>query len=1016
MHCVLLWLAVIVAMLWPASMWAQYTESVLYSFCQQGGLCPDGDNPEDATPIFDSQGNLYGTAFGGGANNGGAVYELTPPPGGSGPWTETLLYSFCQLSGCPDGQNPAAGLIFDSNGNLYGTTRNGGNSNQGGVVFELSPPAGGHGPWTEKILYSFCSNGQCSDGKSPLAGLIFDSHGNLYGNTNEGGAHGAAGAVFELSPAGGGTWTESVLYSFCGASGCTDGESPVAGLIFDSAGNLYGTTSGGGAHGGGEVFELSPAGGGRWTFNLLYSFCSASNCTDGESPVAGVIFDSSQTNLYGTAPGGGANAYGVAFELSPAGGGTWTESVLQNFCPAPCSNGSYPQGGLIFDSRGNLFGTTYDGGSNDQGVVFELSPSGGGHWTETEIHTFTGVPDGAFPSSSLIFDSQGNLYGTAGAGAHGAGAVYELSPPPLIPTMTALMTSPNPSNVGQVVTMTATVTAHDGSLPTGTVVFKSNGVSIGSAPLNNSGVAVLDYAGLQVGTDNLVAMYQGSSTLAPSTSNTVVQVVNPDVSTTAVTSAPNPSIFGQQVTITATVSPSGPPAPTGTVGFTSNGTGISGCTAVTLASGMAVCKSSTLPVGTDMIVATYSGDSNYMGSSGMLTQIVNPVPVALQFVPAPPCRVVDTRNPNGTFGGPPINGNTTRSFPLSEGDNPCGIPSSAVAYSLNVTVVPEQTLGYLTIWPTGEGQPLVSTLNSPDGRIKANAAIVPAGTPSGSVSIYVTDTTNVILDIDGYFVPNNSSTLAFYALAPCRIVDTRGPNGPLGGPFLMGGMNRDFPVLASSCGLPKQGAQAYSFNITAVPHGASGYVTLCPTPSDPHQSCPQVSTLNWSKGQVTANAAIVPAGTGGSIRVNPSNDTDLLIDVNGYFAAPGGTGALSLYPVVPCRVLDTRPHPFQFELSPPVDVRHSPCAPPSQSQAYVFNATVVPQGGGLGYLTLWPDGGPQPQVSTLNAFDGAITSNMAIVPAGQQNGKIDAYDSPLDQDDPNDVTNLILDISGYFAP
>ncbi len=412
------------------------------------------------------------------------------------------------------------------------------------------------------------------------------------------------------------------------------------------------------------------------------------------------------------------------------------------------------------------------------------------------------------------------------------------------------------------------------------------------------------------------------------------------------------------------------------------------------------------------LVGVYFPGGEYHGF--LATPIASSQPY--QFIPIVPCRVVDTRNPNGTFGGPPINGNTTRSFPLSEGDNPCGIPSTAAAYSLNVTVVPEHTLGYLTIWPTGQGQPVASTLNSPDGRIKANAAIVPAGTPSGSVSIYVTDTTNVILDIDGYFQPPASGSLQFYALPPCRVVDTRGPDGPLGGPSLAGGANRDFPVLQSACGLPQQGAQAYSFNITAVPHGASGYVTLCPTPSDPHQSCPQVSTLNWSKGQVTANAAIVPAGTGGSIRVNPSNDTDLLIDVNGYFGAPGGTGALSLYPVVPCRVLDTRPHPFQFELSPPVDVRNSPCAPPSKSQAYVFNATVVPQGGGLGYLTLWPDGGPQPQVSTLNAFDGAITSNMAIVPAGQQNGKIDAYASPLNQNDPNDVTNLILDISGYFAP
>lgn len=216
---------------------------------------------------------------------------------------------------------------------------------------------------------------------------------------------------------------------------------------------------------------------------------------------------------------------------------------------------------------------------------------------------------------------------------------------------------------------------------------------------------------------------------------------------------------------------------------------------------------STLAVGTDTIVATYSGDSNYQGSRGMLSQIVNPVPSAVQFLPIPPCRIVDTRGADGTFGGPALEGNSSRPFPLSQTGNPCNLPSSAVAYSLNVTVVPQHTLGYLTIWPTGQGQPIVSTLNSPDGRVKANAAIVPAGTPSGSVSVYVTDTTNVIVDIDGYFVPSNGSTLTFYTLTPCRVVDTRQgsqqPHG-LGSPSLSAKQTRELPILTSPClqGLP----------------------------------------------------------------------------------------------------------------------------------------------------------------------------------------------------------------------
>ena len=199
-----------------------------------------------------------------------------------------------------------------------------------------------------------------------------------------------------------------------------------------------------------------------------------------------------------------------------------------------------------------------------------------------------------------------------------------------------------------------------------------------------------------------------------------------------------------------------------------------------------------------------------------------------------------------------------------------------------------------------------------------------------------------------------------------------------------------------------------------MPHGKLGYLTVCPTPSDPSQNCPVVSTLNADQGKVTANAAIVPAGTGGAIRTFPSNDTDLIIDIDGYFGPPG-LGGLQLYPVTPCRALDTRlgSGAFQFELTPPVDVLNSPCAPPATSQAYVFNATVVPQGG-LGYLTLWPDGQDQPVVSTLNAYDGVVSSNMALVPAGTA-GKVDAWAQPLHPSDPTDLTNLILDISGYFA-
>ena len=227
---------------------------------------------------------------------------------------------------------------------------------------------------------------------------------------------------------------------------------------------------------------------------------------------------------------------------------------------------------------------------------------------------------------------------------------------------------------------------------------------------------------------------------------------------------------------------------------------------------------------------------------------------ASQFIAASPCRVADTRNPDGEFGGPPLPGGTVRNFVIPDNLD-CGIPATAAAYSLNVTVVPPGPLGFLTIWPTGESQPNVSTLNSYDGRVKATAAIVPAGS-QGAVSVFVSDTTHVVLDIDGYFAPVSNSTLAFYPLPPCRVADTRDAVGDLGGPFLTGGVPRDFPVPESTCGVSNT-AQAYSLNFTAVPHGPLGFLTVWPT----GQTQPVVSTLNSYSGQLVANAAIVPAGT-----------------------------------------------------------------------------------------------------------------------------------------------------------
>jgi hypothetical protein len=388
------------------------------------------------------------------------------------------------------------------------------------------------------------------------------------------------------------------------------------------------------------------------------------------------------------------------------------------------------------------------------------------------------------------------------------------------------------------------------------------------------------------------------------------------------------------------------------------------------------------------------------GSSASDSTVIN-VPQALRFVPVTPCRIADTRNPNGPHGGPILASGSTRDFNIPA--SACGIPANAAAYSLNMTVVPAGVLGYLTVWPTGQPQPLVSTLNS-DGRVKANAAIVPAGV-NGAIRVYSSDNTQLVIDINGYFVPTSvAQGLAFYPVTPCRVADTRLAAGTFGAPALGPNVARDFPVQSSPCGIPAT-AQAYALNMTVVPTGGVGFLTTWPAGSP----LPVVSTLNASSGAVTANAAIVPAGAGGAISVFASDSTHLIIDVNGYFAAPGAAGSLDFFTATPCRILDTRnaAGPFGGPIMGQNETRSfsvlsSSCGVPATTKAYSLNATVVPTGG-LGFLTLWGSG-TIPVVSTLNS-GGSVASNAAIVPAGI-NGAVTAFSS--------DPTHLILDINGYF--
>jgi uncharacterized repeat protein (TIGR03803 family) len=373
----------------------------------------DGAGP-DSSLIFDTSGNLYGTAWAGGSSNFGTAFQLVPD--GSGGWHENVLYNFCSIATCLDGETPTGGLILDSAGNLYGTATGGGTSGASGVVFELSP--GANGTWTESVLHNFCQN--CADGFQPRTGLIFDAAGNLYGATTSGGRCNF-GTVFELTPAGNGSWTEKLLHSFC----YTDGGLPFGNLIFDSAGNLYGTTDVGGLHKNGceercgLVFELIPGTAGHWKEHVLHYF----DFENGAYPEASLIFDE-HGNLYGTAAGGGLKKKGLVFELTPAAGNKWTETVIHLFDTV---NSAAPVSTLVMDHAGNLYGTSYGG----YGIVFELSPGRDATWIYTVLHSFRNK-GGSNPVAGLVLDSFGNLYGTTAYGGldnpPGDGLIFEITP------------------------------------------------------------------------------------------------------------------------------------------------------------------------------------------------------------------------------------------------------------------------------------------------------------------------------------------------------------------------------------------------------------------------------------------------------------------------------------------------------------------------------------------------------------------------------------------------------------
>jgi uncharacterized repeat protein (TIGR03803 family) len=372
------------------------TFTSLFSFDGTGGEYPF------ATLVQATNGDFYGTTNTGGNNGFGTVFKMTP----SG--TLTAIYTFCSNAfTCPDGQTPSNGALAQAtNGDFYGTTTSGG-ANSYGTVFSITPSG------TLTTLWSFCSLSNCPDGNSPTAGLVQATNGDLYGTTPYGGAANA-GVLFKITPGG----ALTTLYNFCSQPGCADGSLPLAPLVLATNGDLYGTTSTGGATNGGTVFKITPGG----TLTTLHMFCNSDSCTNIEgSDPAGALIQAANGDFYGTTVSGGAHNYGTVFSVTPAG----TLTTLYNFCSQTnCADGVNPWGGLVQTPSGDFYGTTQEGGDNNNGTVFKITPGG----TLTTLYSFAGTgcgegangcPDGQWPFAGLVQGTNGTFYGSTRFGGIG---------------------------------------------------------------------------------------------------------------------------------------------------------------------------------------------------------------------------------------------------------------------------------------------------------------------------------------------------------------------------------------------------------------------------------------------------------------------------------------------------------------------------------------------------------------------------------------------------------------------
>ena len=578
----------------PLSIAVNSNEAVIAPLCAQTG-CPDGSNPRNAV-IQTSDGNLYGTAYGGGAGGDGTIFKISPAGALS------LLYIFCTQTGCPDGEFPQ-GLVEGPDGALYGTTFGtmiGTGASNFGTIFRVTTAGG------LTTLYSFCAQAGCTDGEGPT-NLTVGSDGNLYGATGSGGANGS-GSLFKITPAG--AFTQ--LYSFCTATGCPDGSQPSAGLMQASDGNFYGVTKFGGTQNSGMLYKLTPAG----AVSPLYSFCQLNDCADGSAPDS-VLTQGANSDLYGATYTGGSADNGALFDITLNG----TLTLLDSFTGA---NGENPND-LVQGSDGNFYGTTPSLGEGNGGTFFELTPAG----VQTTLYTFcsqTNCADGGTPEG-LLQASDGQFYGTASTGGPNSdGAIVQLPVTPALPAPVQMTLSSATTSVGVPVTLNWNVlNAFSTTLQQCYAFVLGGGSTAGT------------WTGLQTGTLN-AGIYSGSASITPTAVGTyqygftcggmesaapVSLTVTSETTATALLSSVTSPVYGTPITLTATITP----ANTGGIASTANVSFYDGATLLgTVASSgfSATLTGVDFAAGTHSLSAVFAGDANYLTSTGLDSLTVSP--------------------------------------------------------------------------------------------------------------------------------------------------------------------------------------------------------------------------------------------------------------------------------------------------------------------------------------------------------------------------------------------------------